>query len=167
MITDRCQLTRHTFYNHFEDVYDLLASMFEHEVIDDLEKCCNLQRWKHGVTLVLQYTLDHKKICLNTYRSLGREHLDYFLYKIFKDILMGLLKSLPDSDCLDQPFLDDVSDFFSYAIVGQFLAWLNTGLKEPPQAIANRIFRMLDGTILRLVKNHLAEHKITQITQFV
>ena len=33
MITDYCGVTRHTFYNHFSDIYELLGSLFEHEVI--------------------------------------------------------------------------------------------------------------------------------------
>ncbi len=157
MITDDCCLTRHTFYNHFKDIYDLLGWIFENEVIEDLEKYCNLFNWKKGVLMVLQYTLDNKTICLNTFRSLGREHLEIFLYKTFYNVLQGVIKDITQEMNVDEYIKEETADFFSYAISGQFLAWLNNGLKENPKDIADRIEKILDGTILRIMsKNNTA-----------
>lgn len=151
MITDHCGVTRHTFYNHFSDVYELLGSLFEHEVIEDLERCCNVSYWKQGIHLVLQYTLDNKSVCLNTFRSLGREHLERFLYNTFRKMLDGVIESVDKEKKASADHKMEVADFFSYAVVGQFLAWLNDGLREKPEVIADRIGRMLEGTVTRLI----------------
>lgn len=151
MITDYCGVTRHTFYNHFSDIYELLGSLFEHEVIEDLEKYCHVSYWKQGIYLVLQYTLDNKTVCLNTFRSLGREHLEIFLYKTFRKMLDGIIDSIDKEQKANRIHKIEVADFFSYAVVGQFLAWLNDGLREKPEVIADRIGRMLEGTISRLI----------------
>ena len=71
MVTDKCEVTRHTFYNHFHDVYELLGWIFENEVIEELDEFCSLSNWKNGLFIVLKYTLDNKIICINTYKSLG------------------------------------------------------------------------------------------------
>jgi probable dihydroxyacetone kinase regulator len=157
MITDYCSLTRHTFYNHFKDVYELLGWIFENEVIDDLEKCCSLTGWKSGVLIVLQYTLNNKIICLNTFRSLGREHLEMFLYKTFYEVLQGVIKDITKNMEVDENIKKETADFFSYGITGQFLAWLNNGLKENPNDIADRVEKLLEGTILGIMlKNNTA-----------
>lgn len=154
MITTDCGVSRHTFYNHFNNVYELLGILFEHEVINNLSNCCNIQYWKQGVLLVLHYTLENKIICLNTYRSLGREHLELFLYKIFKNVLNGVLKDITQKKAVDFTLMNDIEDFFAHAIVGQFLAWLNKGLIEKPDSIADRIERMMDGTIINLIRSN-------------
>ncbi len=160
MITNDCGLTRHTFYNHFRDIYELLGWIFENEVIEDLEKCCSLSSWKTGVLIVLGYTLNNKTICLNTFRSLGREHLEMFLYKIFYEVLQGVIKDITKNMEVDETLKKETADFFSYGISGQFLTWLNNGLKENPNDIADRVEKLLDGTILGIMnKNNTAAHK--------
>lgn len=151
MITDHCGVTRHTFYNHFSDIYELLGGLFEHEVIEDLERYCNVSYWKQGIHLVLQYTLDNKVVCLNTFRSLGREHLERFLYTTFRKMLDGVIESIDKEKKVSEDHKMEVADFFSYAVVGQFLAWLNDGLREKPEVIADRIGRMLEGTVTKLI----------------
>ena len=53
---------------------------------------------------------------------------------------------------VDGKIKEETAVFFSYAISGQFLQWINNGLKEDKEEIAEIIERMLDGTILRIMK---------------
>lgn len=55
-ITDACGLTRHTFYNHFHDVYELLAWIYEREVIGIAEHFRSEENREQSVNLVLNYT---------------------------------------------------------------------------------------------------------------
>lgn len=152
MVTDSCGVTRHTFYNHFHDVYDLLEWIFENEVIDELDECCNLSNWKDGIFIVLRYTLNNKVICVNTCKSLGREHLEVFLCKTFTKVLDGVITDITKEMNVDDKIKSEVAVFFSYAITGEFLQWINKGFKEKPEDIADRIEIMLNGTILRIMK---------------
>lgn len=151
MVTDTCGVTRHTFYNHFHDVYELLGWIFEHEVIDELDEYCSLSNWKKGLDLVLQYTLDNKTICMNTYKSLGRDHLEMFLYKTFNTVLEGVIADITKELKVKDKTKTEVALFFSYAITGEFLQWIKNGLKEKKEDIIDRIEMMLDGTILRIM----------------
>ncbi|WP_234122931.1 TetR/AcrR family transcriptional regulator [Clostridium hydrogenum] len=151
MVTDKCGVTRHTFYNHFHDVYELLEWIFENEVIDELDEHCSLSNWKEGISIVLQYTLDNKIICTNTCNSLGREHLELFLTKTFNKVLSGVISDITKNMKVDENLKQEVSEFFSYAISGEFLHWINGGLKEKKEDIADRVEIMLDGTILRIM----------------
>ena len=155
MVTDKCGVTRHTFYNHFHDVYELLAWIFENEVIDELDEYCSLSNWKKGIFIVLKYTLDNKIICSNTCNSLGREHLEMFLTKTFNKVLSGVISDITKDMKVDEKIKQEVSEFFSYAISGEFLHWINSGLKEKEEDIADRIEIMLDGTIMRIMKANI------------
>lgn len=155
MVTDKCGVSRHTFYNHFHDVYDLLEWIFENEVIEELDECCNLEGWKYGVVLVLQYTFDNKQICINTCKSIGRELLEVFLQNIFTKVLNGVISDITKDMNVDKKIKNQTASFFAYAITGEFLHWINSGLKEEKEDIVNRIDLMLDGTILRIMKTNV------------
>jgi probable dihydroxyacetone kinase regulator len=154
MVTDACGVTRHTFYNHFHDVYELLDWIFENEVVDELDEHCRFSDWKEGLMIVLSYTQENRVICTNTCKSMGREHLEMFLYKTFIKVLAGVIDDiLTDLNIfIEESMKKEISEFYSYAVTGEFLKWINNGMKEKKEDIAERIARMLDGTILYMIK---------------
>lgn len=154
MVTDNCNLTRHTFYNHFRDIYELLGWIYEHEVIDDLEKCCNLDHWKDGITLVLQYTIENRTICLNTFHSLGRDHLESFLYNVFNRVLIGIIVDITQNLRVDEELKRETADFYANAVTGIFIGWLKQDLNKDPVVIADWIETMVKGNIIRLMNEY-------------
>lgn len=153
-ITDTCGFTRHTFYNHFADIYELLGWIYENEVIEDFEERCNLKGWKDGLDIVLKYTLDNKTICLNTFHSLGRDHLERFLQTVFFQMLLGAIGDITQSMKVPVSIQEEVASFYTYAVVGQFLQWLGQDLKEAPEEVSARIIRVMDGTIQGLMEKY-------------
>lgn len=150
-ITDECGVTRRTFYNHFNDIYELLEWIYEHEIIEELEHYYNLEGWKKAISIVLQYTIDNKVICLNTFNSLGRDHLEKFLYNIFYDALKGVINDITKDMVIYDNIKNEIIRFYTLAIVGEFIVWLRNGLKEEKQSILDRIVRLMDGTIQNII----------------
>lgn len=153
-VTDQCNVNRRTFYNHFNDTYELLGWIYEHEVIEELEQYYNLEGWKTAVRRVLSYTLDNKIICLNTFNSLGREHLEKFLYDIFCNAFRGVIEDLTKEMNIEKEVKEEVARFFTIAIVGEFIIWLRNGLKEDPESILERIDIMMSGTLYGILSKH-------------
>lgn len=60
-ITDRCGLTRNTFYYHFQDIYDLLGYIFREEADATLEKYSVKGDWKGVFLDILSYLKKKKK----------------------------------------------------------------------------------------------------------
>ena len=146
-VTDNCGITRRTFYNHFKDTYELLGWIYEHEVIDDIEKYYNMKEWKSATKIVLNYTIDNREMCLNTYNSLGREHLERFLYNIFSGALRGIIDDITKDIRVEVSIKEESIRFYTLAIIGEFILWLKEGLKEKPESIVNRIERMMVHTL--------------------
>lgn len=150
-ITDSCGLTRHTFYNHFLDIYDLLRWTYKYEVIDGLEEYSNKDNWKTAFFLVLDYIKKNKVFCMNTYNSMGREHLEMFLYRTTYDVIMGIVDKISNVDA-EIKKNEEITEFYSLAICGKLLLWLGNGLKETQDEILLSVSNILDGNIERLVK---------------
>ncbi|MBW3085136.1 hypothetical protein KEM60_01332 [Austwickia sp. TVS 96-490-7B] len=153
MITDDCGVSRHTFYHHFADVYDLLTYLFRMEIVEDLPVYCRHTTWRAGVDRVLTYTADNPELCLSVYHSLGRERSERFLCGVFNRLLRGVVDDLCRDDPVDEETRCQVASFFAFALLGQFLDWLSRGLEESPLVVGRRIEEMMDGTIRHVLDN--------------
>lgn len=146
-ITDECYIARHTFYNHFHDIYELLGWMYDREVIDRLEPYCTPKDWKIALRMVLDYTYTNRDICMNTFNSLGREHLEHFLYETFMQVLKPVVTEIGKKLTVAENYQSECVKFYAEVLVGVFIAWLKHDLKETPQQMEDKIERMLGGVI--------------------
>ncbi len=153
-VTDKCKVTRRTFYNHFNDTYELLGWIYEHEVIEEIEKYYNLNGWKTAIKKVLDYTISNRVICLNTFNSLAREHLERFLYNIFSNALKGIIEDITKDIKIDVSIKEEYVRFYTLAITGEFILWVKEGLKEKYESIVSRIERMMTGIFCTIIRNN-------------
>lgn len=147
-ITNESGLSRHTFYNHFHDIYELLKWIYEREVIEGIELYCSLDSWKKGIALVLNYTYENKRICLNTFNSLGRDHLESFLYQTFFRVVSSVVDEISRDLQLSEEVKDNCKDFYTNALMGVFISWLKEDLSETPESMARKIDQMLSGVVV-------------------
>lgn len=153
-VTDKCGVTRRTFYNHFDDTYELLGWIYEHEVIEDIKQYYNLNGWKKAAKIVLQYTVDNKDICINIFNSLEREYLERFLYEIFCNAFKGIINDITKDMKVDESIKGESVRFYALAVEGEFILWLKSGLKEKPDSILDRLERMMTGVIFTILKRN-------------
>lgn len=168
-LTADCGVTRHTFYNHFQDIYELLGWVYRTEVVEGLEqyRCC--AGWKMGFLSVLRYIVSNKTICLNTFHSLGREHLEEFLYGVIYGVMIRVVEELAGQDTQIQEHgpgpakeaeqvkiqaKHDIADFYTLAILEQVIHWLKAGANTDPAELVSKVARIMDGSILRGLEHY-------------
>lgn len=156
-LTADCGLTRHTFYNHFQDIYELLGWVYQTEVIEGLDAYRNYAGWKQGFLSVLRYTQNNKTICLNTFHSLGREHLEKFLYGVIYDVAFAVVGELalerPERSVSEQA-KQDIADFYALAIREQVVKWLKAGANTDPAEIVDKVGKIIDGSIAQSLEHY-------------
>jgi probable dihydroxyacetone kinase regulator len=153
IVTD-CGVNRQTFYYHFQDIYDLLGWIYKTEAIDSIAEYKSYHTWQQGFLKIFHYVSDNKGFCLNTIYSLGRDHLDRFLYQVTFDLLMGVIEEVAagaDVPPEDKKFM---ADFYSFAFIGILISWLKTGAEEKPEHIIENISRLIEGDIVKTLKKY-------------
>lgn len=153
-VTDVCGVTRRTFYNHFNDTYELLGWIYEHEVIEELDKYYNLNEWRKAMKIILQYTIENKEICINTFNSLVREYLEGFLYNIFSKVLKSIVNVITKDMNVDESIKEESIRFYTLAVVEEFILWLKNDLKENPDLILDRVDRMVKEPLYNIMKRN-------------
>lgn len=148
-ITEDCGVNRMTFYYHFKDIYDLVDWILVEDASKALEGRQSFETWNEAYLNILRQVKENKALVLNVYRSVGREQVEQYLYKL----LDPMLKDFADRECQDITVQDEdrqfVIDFYKYALVGMTLEWIRRDMKTDPDAMVDRLSTMIHGDLRR------------------
>ena len=158
-LAEDCGISRMAFYYHFKDIYDLVDWILAEDAAKAMEGRRGFGTWNEAYLDILHQLQDNKTLVLNVYRSVGREQVEQYLYRLLDPIL----KDFADRECHDITVQDDdkqfVVDFYKYALVGVVLEWIRRDMKTDPAVTVERTGRMLQGDLRRALCR-LASNKI-------
>ena len=146
-LVEVCGISRQTFYYHFKDIYDLVEWACEEDVKKILEDKDDYKTWTQGFLNLFEEVLKNKPFILNVYRSVGREQVENYLYKIVYDLLLNVIEEKAQGMTVRDEDKEFVADFYKYAFVGLMLDWVKNGMKEDPHKIVKKVEFLLSGSL--------------------
>lgn len=144
-ITEDCEVNRHTFYYHFQDIYDLIDWIYENEMEKVIADNKTYETWADGVQALFQYALDNKTFILNTYHSLSRKDLMRFLNQTTYQFLMDVVNEQAQGMKVDQKHKEFIANFYKHAFVGLALEWIEGNMKLNPNDIIQDLTTLIEG----------------------
>lgn len=158
-VNDLCSaadLNRGTFYNHFSDKEDLLATL-EDEVMDDISRIQS-EMGTLAVRDVMAYCVAKKPLpFLITLFDYLREQGDFFHAvlgpggdsrfgsrlrdSVCTNLIQGVLHKKYRND--PDPFVGYYLSFYASAYLGVITRWIETGMKEDSEQMARIAMRLL------------------------
>ena len=118
-IAEDCGINRMTFYYHFKDIYDLV------------EWCCE----------------EDASRALNVYRSVSREQVENYLYRITYDLLEGVVEEQAQGMSVRQEDKAFIATLYKYMFVGLMLDWIKSDMKGDPALIVERLEQVIHGSV--------------------
>lgn len=151
-LAEDCQINRQTFYYHFQDVYDLLGWIYKTEAIGSIQNARSYETWQQGLLIILEYVAENKLLCINTYRSLGREHLEDFLNKSLYELLGGVTDEIIGVRHINEDDRVFIVKFYCYAFAGVLLDWIKSGIKTESVEIVRSVSLIMKDNISAAVE---------------
>jgi probable dihydroxyacetone kinase regulator len=148
-IVEDCGVNRQTFYYHFQDIYDLVEWIFITEGMKALDGKNTSDSWQEGFLQVFHYVQENKPLVVNTFHSIGRDHLERFLYNEVYKMLIGVVNEQAEGLKVSEENKTFIADFYKYAFVGIMMDWIRNGMKEDPEDISDNINKLITGDIRR------------------
>ena len=96
-ITDDAEVSRKTFYYHFQDIYDLLKWMLEQEAFDVVRQFDLMKNEQEVFTFIFDYVEQNYFILNCMYDSIGRDELKCFYFKDFVGVVENVIRSTEKS----------------------------------------------------------------------
>lgn len=152
-IVEDCQVNRQTFYYHFQDIYDLLRWLLEHETQQALQ---GTESWQQALLAAFHYAQENHVTVYHVFRSSGRDHLDCQFFSLTRSLVSTAFAQRTQDLNLDAADLDFLIDFYMYALSGILMSWLSSDMREDPEQIVARVSRLLDGEFRRAAERFAA-----------
>lgn len=152
-IANDCGINRMTFYYHFKDIYDLIEWSCVEDATKALEGKKTYDTWQEGFLNIFNAVLDNKPFIMNVYRSVSREQIEMYLYKLTYNLLIDVVNEKSVGMAVSDGDKKFIADFYKYAFVGIMLNWIRNDMKEEPKQIVDRLSVLIHGNITRTLNN--------------
>ena len=151
-ITEDCGVNRMTFYYHFKDIYDLVDWILVEDAAEALEGRQNFETWSEALLDALQRIQDNRVLVLNVYRSVSREQVEQYLYKMLDPLLRTFVEREAEAVSVKEEDKQFIIDFYKYALVGMVLEWVRRDMKTEPTLMAERLNIIMHGDLHRALE---------------
>ena len=146
-ITEDCGINRMTFYYHFKDIYDLVEWCCQEDASRALAGKKTYETWQQGLLQIFEAVRENKPFILNVYRSVSREQVENYLYKVTYALLDGVVEEQAQGMSVRQEDKAFLATLYQYMFVGLMLDWIKSDMKRDPQAIVSRLELAIHGSI--------------------
>ena len=150
-LTQACDVSRQTFYNNFKDIYDLVEWIYLKEVVTPIERGKIYDKWQDALTSIFQYISENHVFVLNTYRSFGKEFLEKVLRQEIELFLSNQVFKKIEVTKEEAKHVEFSYSFYTYALVGVGLDWIEKQMPESVEELVERIERVMLGEIISLL----------------
>ncbi len=153
-ICEYCDLNRQTFYNHFNDIFDIFKFVFYEEITREIAQNRTFDTWSGGFLATMNYLKRNSKMILHVYYSSYRSEANTFFINISNRLLDDVVEEctvklkveLKDND---RRF---IVNFYRHVFNGLMMEWVNEGMEEEPEIILKKLLVMITGSIPRSVE---------------
>ncbi len=151
-IADDCGINRMTFYYHFKDIYDLVEWSCEEDAAKALAGKKTYDTWQDGFLQIFEAVKANKPFIMNVYRSVSREQLENYLYKVTYDLLAHVVGEASQGMTVSEADKAFVANFYKYAFVGLMLDWIRNDMREDAAGIIQRLSLLMHGNFPRALE---------------
>ncbi|MCR4567070.1 MAG: TetR/AcrR family transcriptional regulator C-terminal domain-containing protein [Pseudobutyrivibrio sp.] len=154
-ITDKAGVIRPTFYNHFQDKYELLEWITINELFSPIEPLLANGMLKEAVTFVLTEMARAKDFYRRAAQLTGQNSFS----EIFTRCVSNEVSKYIDVESLagiaDYPWLKEevVAEFLAHAICWVTMRWINKGMIVPVEELTDVYIKIFHSPIIEVIAN--------------
>ena len=162
-ITEDCGVNRMTFYYHFKDIYDLVDWIMVEDAAKALEGRQSFENWTDAFLDILRQVQDNKVLVMNVYRSVSREQVEQYLYKLLDPMLREFMERGMQGITVQDDDVQFIVDFYKYALVGMALEWIRKDMKEDPVRMTERLNTLIRGDFQRALNRFRTDRSPSEL----
>ena len=106
---------------------------------------------------IFEAVIENKAFIQNVYRSISREKIESYLYKLTYSLLADVVEEKCAGHPLEQENKAFIAEFYKYGFVGIMLDWIGRGMKQDYGEIVEKMSVMLHGNIAQSIHNFEAK----------
>lgn len=146
-LADDANVSRNTFYYHFQDIYALLEWILLDEGKRLLDDSYGSAGWQQGMRNMFDYIQRNKSMILNIYRSLEDKEslLELHISRLVRPMMERIFYAQPGQERVSPADRQFILDLYSFGLVELFLRWIGNGMKPDGPILMGQIERIVVG----------------------
>ncbi len=138
-ITDKAGVIRPTFYNHFQDKYELLEWIIRTEILEPVFPLVKNGLTNQAVLLVFTSMAREKELYSRLSRMDGPVTFEDIVVKCIKDMLVETFAEHARSRSAKFPWMsvEMLAEYYARAICFSVKVWIRQGMSASPQEMAD------------------------------
>lgn len=150
-ICELCEINRNTFYYYFDDVYDVLDYIFQMEkeaVLKETEENPSFyDEYRRSAAIIL----NNKKAVIHIAESKHGDTLRRYLEVVIDEFVRRAVEKKAEGHNLSEDNLNYIIAFYTYAILGSTMKWIDLGLPPYKEDMITQIAESFEVTIKDLI----------------
>ncbi|NLH00568.1 MAG: TetR family transcriptional regulator [Clostridiales bacterium] len=146
-IVEDCGVNRHTFYYHFQDIYELIEWLCMDEANRAIGNHKTFDTWKRGFHDLYGYLHANKAIIMNAYNSNYRNYLERYIRTLVRPYIQDFLRIQSEGMNIPNEKLEFICDTYTYGIVSLAMDWIANDMTARYENSMNFFLELLDGSM--------------------
>lgn len=137
-ITDLAGVIRPTFYNHFQDKYELLEWIITVDLLDPIEPLIQNGMIHEGLILLFTNIKKDKEFYTRAIRLEGQNSFQEIVQKCVGKVLLRAIETLGSGNEIKYSWLtrEYIAEYYAQSMCYVATAWIRTGMTISPQELA-------------------------------
>ena len=154
-IVEDCGVNRHTFYYHFQDIYELIEWFCLDEANSALGSHKTFDTWKKAFNDLYGYLHANKTIVMNVYHSNFRGYLEKYIRSIVRPYIADFLRIQSDGMHISDEKLELITDTYTFGIVSFAMDWIANDMSARYENSMSFFLELLDGSMKHTLEKFL------------
>lgn len=144
-IVEKCNITRQTFYYHFQDIMDVIEWSMQQRMEEILSKSLKVTSMQEAVRILVSSVDKHPEIIIKLMNSQKREQTERLLINTIRSYMQEMIDKKELFMDMKRSDLKMAIKFFSYAIVGILLEINHKRKAADLDLISTQIYQLMTG----------------------
>lgn len=146
-IVEDCEITRNTFYYHFQDIYDLTAEVFRNEFSNIIQRRGSQGNWSDQLWDIALFARENRSAILHIYNSARQAELVRVFERSADEYMLQIVRSYPEAAGVAEEDIRLIAALLRCSIMGVARNWLDKGMREDPSPVMDRAKQLFEGLI--------------------
>lgn len=154
-ITDKAGVIRPTFYNHFQDKYELLEWIVRTQILEPTEPLIHAGMIDEALMLIFTSVKKEKEFYEQAAKLEGQNSFEEIVRKCIQDVMLEVIQEKPRTNQHRHPWLtpEHIAQYYAQSMCFVVVTWIKTGMTIEPREITD----IYNYVITRSMDDVLAE----------
>lgn len=141
-LIDACNISRQTFYYHFQDIMEVIEWSLEQATQNMLARSLEAENPREALSVLISSAIENRTLIRKLLNSQRREQIEKLFVQAARTYLQELIRSRPHEVSMDYADIEIALDFWAYGITGMLFKYCQQD-QVNAKNLAEQICRLL------------------------